>query len=506
MAPDFWLEHTFDRSGQVLEEHYELDLPASRKIDLRVSAGSEATEKENNGSREAQRESYRWVRNYEPPKEGMKNEDAAQGEATHSDIGLSTATWSELSARLAEQMMPGAKAIGATRSPAEVRKELLRRPEVAPAVNAKAQELTHEAKSDTEKLSAIYDFVSTKITTVDTPLAARGFHSRSADDVLNAEYGDGGEKYVLLAALATAVGLRADAVLVGFCDEAALATPTGFKHLVVRGATKEGEYWLDPAVEVAPFGMISPTPEKCGLLLRRDLGQSSSAETTWARLPTEPPFPSVQRVTVEAMLGETGELSARVKYVVRGENELLLRVAFYQTPKEKWKDVAGMLSLSDGFRGQVSKVQASDPEATKEPFIVEYELTQLNFVDWKKAPVRIPALLPQIGLPDPPAAGATVPIQLGTPLDVQTSMTLHVPAGTEIQTPVATAVTRDYASFSSKYAGSTDEVVATRQIKFIKREIPADRAFDYNAFLHAVQSDAAQRIVLIPNAKAEGTK
>ncbi len=25
LAPDFWLEHTFDRSGQVLEEHYELD-------------------------------------------------------------------------------------------------------------------------------------------------------------------------------------------------------------------------------------------------------------------------------------------------------------------------------------------------------------------------------------------------------------------------------------------------------------------------------------------------
>ncbi|HYW65567.1 MAG TPA: DUF3857 domain-containing protein, partial [Candidatus Dormibacteraeota bacterium] len=29
LAPDFWLEHTFDRSGQVLQEHYQLDLPAS---------------------------------------------------------------------------------------------------------------------------------------------------------------------------------------------------------------------------------------------------------------------------------------------------------------------------------------------------------------------------------------------------------------------------------------------------------------------------------------------
>jgi len=120
--------------------------------------------------------------------------------------------------------------------------------------------------------------------------------------------------------------------------------------------------------------------------------------------------------------------------------------------------------------------------------------------------VRIPALLPQIGLPDPPAAGATTPIQLGTPLDVQTSMTLHVPVGTEIQTPVATAVTRDYASFSSKYTGSQNEVVATRRITFVKREIPADRAQDYNAFLHAVQNDVAQRIVLMPNAKVENGK
>jgi hypothetical protein len=497
LAPDFWLEHTFDRSGQVLEEHYELDLPASRKIDLRVNPKAEATAKEKTGSGAGEREVYRWVRKYEPPKDGEANEEAAQADTNNSDVGLSTVTWNELSARLAEQMMPGAKAIGAASTEEETRKELMRRPEVAPAVKEKALELTREVKGDGERLSAIYGFVATKITTVDTPLGARGFRSRTADEVLNSGYGDGEEKYVLLAAMAAALGLRADAVLTGFCDQAALATPAGFNHLVVRGATKDGEYWLDPAVEVAPFGMISPTPAKCGLLLRRDLGRAGSAESGWVNLPTEPPFPSTQRVTVDAVLSESGQLSARVKYLVRGENELLLRVAFHQTPKEKWKDVAGLLSLSDGFRGTVTKVDASDPLATKEPFAVEYELSQLNFVDWKKTPVRIPALLPQIGLPDPPMAGATTPIRLGTPLDVQTSMTLHVPEGTQIQTPVATAVTREYASFTSKYAGSQNEVVATRHISFVKREIPADRAADYNAFLHAVQSDAAQRIVLL---------
>ncbi len=49
LAPDFWLEHTFDRSGQVLEEHYELDLPASRKIDLRVNPKTAVTASEESG-------------------------------------------------------------------------------------------------------------------------------------------------------------------------------------------------------------------------------------------------------------------------------------------------------------------------------------------------------------------------------------------------------------------------------------------------------------------------
>lgn len=502
LAPDFWLEHTFDRSGQVLEEHYELDLPATRKIDWRVNS-AEVAKKETSGSGVAEREIYRWTKTYMAPEEKLP---AEQPLPTGPDIGLSTLSWNRLAGRLTELMLPSSKPTAELSGAEGVRKELLRRPEVEPPVKEKALALTDETKTDVARLAAIYDFVATKISTVDTPLGARGFHSRSADDVLNSGYGDGEEKYVLIAAMAAVVGLRADAVLTGFCDDAALATPAGFRHVVVQGATKDGQYWMDPAVEVAPFGMISPTPEKCALLLRRDLALQGSKESAWVRLPTELPFAAVQRVTVDAAITESGQLNAKVKYVVRGENELLLRVAFHQTPQEKWKDVAGLLSLSDGFRGQVTKVDASDPTATKEPFTVEYDLTQLNFVDWKRTPVRIPALLPQIGLPDAPPAGATTPIQLGTPLDVQTTMTLHVPAGTEIQTPAATSVTRDYASFTSKYSGSQNTVVASRHVSFVKREIPGDRASDYNAFLHAVQNDAAQRIVLMPNAKTENGK
>ena len=149
--------------------------------------------------------------------------------------------------------------------------------------------------------------------------------------------------------------------------------------------------------------MISPTDAKCALFLRRDLLVTEALGQEWIKIPAEAPFPAYQKVNVDAVLTDEGQLTAKVKYTLRGENELLLRVAFHQTPKEKWRDIAGLLAISDGFRGQVTNVEAADPLVTEEPFTVEYELTQLKFVDWSKKPVRIPALLPQIGLPDAPA-------------------------------------------------------------------------------------------------------
>jgi hypothetical protein len=241
------------------------------------------------------------------------------------------------------------------------------------------------------------------------------------------------------------------------------------------------------------------------------------AVNPWGTVPDSFSFNAKQSVKVDAGLSKDGTLSAKVHYALRGDNELLLRVAFHQTPKDKWKDLANLLAISDGFRGQVSSVNVSDPYATREPFTVDYEITMPKFVDWSKKPVRIPALLPQVALPDPPAkpaAGSAIsPIALGTPLEVETSMTLKLPPGTAARYPTGTSVERDYATFSSQYARNETTITASRHIKFILREVPAARAFDYNSFLRAVQNDAAQDFTLertenIPaktNSAASGT-
>ena len=381
-------------------------------------------------------------------------------------------------------------------------RELARRShDIDPEVAAKAAELTKASPTLRATAQALYDFVSQKIASIDLPLGATGFIARPAKEILASGYATQEDKFELFAALAAAAKFGAEAGLTGYCDEKGPAWPTRFTHLLMRMSDTNGHlFWLDPSLEVAPFAMVSPIPQKCIFVLNRGFVVLNSNGHEWQPFNRELPFDARQNVSVDAALSTEGKLSVKARYSMRGDNELVLREAFHKTPKKRWKEVAQLLSFTDGFRGQVSSVSASDPYATKEPFTVEYELDQPKFVDWSKKPVRIPALLPQFGLPDPPAkpasGSATAPIDLGTPLEVETKMTLHLPPGTSASAPAGTSVDRDYATYSSQYSVNGSTLKATRHIKFIFREVPAARAADYNAFLRAVRNDETQDFTL----------
>jgi len=509
LAPDFWLDHSFDRTGVVSHEIFELDLPGSaaenastpsKNTNFYINPATPLKSTEKTGEGDSARTIYSWDRKVpadgSAPQESTEN---AEPDVLYSKFG----NWELLSVRLAEQLTPGAVALMNIRSYEVSMKELREKPNVSEAISAKAQELTVSASTQRQKLEAIYTFVSQKISTVDLPLGSTGFVAHSADKVLATGYANAEDKFALFAALAKSLGLNATAALTGYCDKNGVARPSVFNHLLISVNDGAANYWLDPSLEVAPFGMVSPVSEKCVFELNRSFYVMNSTGHEWQPFNRELPFKALQRVEVNASLSDDGKLSAKVSYAMRGDNELVLREALHHTAKEGWKEVAQLLSITDGFRGQVTSVNASDPYATKDPFTVEYELDQPKFVDWSKKPVRIPALLPALGLPDPPAkppsGSATAPIELGTPLEVETKMTLHLPPGTTASAPAGTSVERDYATYSSQYVVNGSTLTATRRIKFVLREVPAARAADYNAFLRAVRSDEVQDFTLEPS-------
>jgi hypothetical protein len=531
LAPDFWLDHSFDRTGVVSEEIFELDLPASRfeppvpnsypvtpsdpmGIGLPynqqfspiyegvrrfpkpgrvyVSPETPETSRDRVGNDVSARVIYKW--NLIPQGLQKPHSDLSSTGEEVPDVVVSTyGSWSDM-----------AIAMGGAHIVVRSTSELLKLSQLAGPFNGGS----NPARS-------VYELVSRRIRTIDLPFdICMGLPGGPVETLSNG-YGTPLAKAVLFEELTYMYRFKTRRLfaITANSPEDQLPMPSAFSRLLLEVDDGPQSTFLDPSMEVAPFGLIS-----ANLRGRKTLRLTPCAmdeSHCWVTIPKDPPFPSKQRVNVDATLGSDGTLTAKVHYSLRGDNELLLRVAFHKAPKEKWKDLAQLLSLSDGFRGKVTSVTASDPSATREPFTLDYEITMPKFVDWSKKPVRIPALLPQLGLPDPPAKPATgaavSPIELGTPLEVETHMTLHLPPGTSAQTPTGTSVQRDYATYASQYSAKGAAITASRHINFLLREVPAERAADYNAFLRAVQSDEAQDFILertdtpVPAAKpAEG--
>lgn len=486
LAPDFYMFHTFAMDAIVTQERFELDLPSSRAVQLRVNPGTAASYEGKAGEGTASRVVRRWEYRWSSAEAKAKS---AQDFSAEPDVALTTfSSWKQLSARLAEKF--------------EVTEN------IAPEVIAKSNDLTKSAQKSEEKIEAIYDFVSQKIVTVELPTDSNGFRPRPAAEILSSGYATPEDKMVLFSALVRTAKMPAIVALAGAPDSAEkmLPRPSMFTHALVWTGNGGPGFWLDPSMEVAPFRMIGSNlrGRPAFLLLPED--QDNASLSRWLTVPVDLPFAASQQVNVHASLAADGQLTAKVHYALRGDNELLLRVAFHQTAKEKWKDLGQLLSISDGFRGQVANVSASDPSNTRQPFSVDYEIVMPKFVDWSKKPVRIPALLPQLGLPDGSVntVGGTAvsAIDLGTPLDVDTRVTLQLPPSTTAHSPTGTSVERDYATFASKYtmegpnsAGNVT-LTASRHVHFLLREVPASRITDYRAFVHAVQNDEAQDFTL----------
>jgi hypothetical protein len=478
LAPDFWLDHSFDRTGIVSYEVFEIDVPPSPTANLQINPETPPNLTSSSSTSTEQRVHYQWTWS-----QARTTSSDSKSTPEKSDVTLTTfASWNQLADRLGASLMP---------SETDSR-----------ALKVKAISLIDSSTNAAARVSDLYDFVSQKIRTVDLPVGSTGFKVRSPADTMASGYGTAEDKFVLFACLGNnffgpvRLGFVSS---VGRVSPPDLPSPAGFDHLLTMSSSPSGNFWMDLNLEIAPFRMIAAKFHRKPAFV-----VGPAVENRWEMVLDSFPSRSQQTVTVHGAIDQAGSLAAKVSYAIRGDNELFLRLAFHQTPKEKWKEVAQLLAISDGFRGQITKVTASDPYQTKEPFSVEYEISQPKFVDWSKRPVRIPALLPLPGLPEAPSASKGTSagsdgkksIDLGTPLDIALDATVHLPDGATAQAPTGTSVERDYATFSSTYSAQGNTLHATRKLHFLLPEIPATRTADFNAFLHALQADQTQLFML----------
>jgi tetratricopeptide (TPR) repeat protein/transglutaminase-like putative cysteine protease len=478
LAPSqFWFEYQFEKNAIALEQRLELDVPAGRALKLKTRPAFEPLDSKGNG--ESGRHVYRWAASH------TVSEDAAtQRPDGETDVRVSTfASWEEIGAwyRSLEDDRAG----------------------VTPEIQKKADELTQGRATPLDKLEALYDYVATKFRYINLPFGAGEVEPRAAAAVLKNDYADSKDRHTLLAALAAAEGMKGDAVLIHSQRnlDMEVPSPAGVNHVLSRFQVGGKEIWLDTSTEVAPFRLL-PSP----LRNKRALAVPAEGSAALVETPADPPFPVRQLWHFEGTISDLGKLDARVHYVLGGDNELLLRLAFRRAEQTKWKEIGQAIAAADGLRGDVDQVTPSDPADTHHPFTLDYHVVQAGFLDWTKRRVDLSLPMPPLALPEAGAdsANSSAAIALGSPAEVRLETKLTAPARYSARAPAAVNVERDYGEYRSVYGVAGEVLSASRTLNIRQRELPADRAQDYALFFRrAVRNDEAQTFLL--EAAAAGT-
>jgi tetratricopeptide (TPR) repeat protein len=492
LAPnEFWYKHRFAQQIIVLDERLEINVPAARKINLH-STDSNFTKEARGG-----RVIYRWKRAQlsNAPAGESKDSGASAGEdSAEKDSGanrksagtveLSTfTTWDDVASWYAN-LEKG-------------------RLTATPELRAKTLSLTEPLATESEKIQVLYAYVSKNIRYVSFSFGLGRYQPHTAAEVFANQYGDCKDKHTLLAAMLELIGVHADAALIPSAHklDTQIPSPSQFDHLItaIPSTTDPAKIvWLDTTAEVAPYRYLIPSLRgKKALIVAFD-GAGRLAST-----PADPPFHSSQVVEINGHVSELGKLTAEIRYHLRGDNEFALRTAFRRTPQPQWNQIGQTMALLDGFHGEITKVESSDPADTERPFEMTLGFTQKRFLDWSSKNSRLTLPLPSLGLPDPPADSKS-PITIGAALDVSLLLKLALPPNESAHAPVSVNVTRDYAEYRSTYEVHGNELTVERAIRFKLRELPATRSSDYLAFARAVESDESQ-LVAIENS-ATGTR
>src|SRR4051812_27818733 len=480
----FWMSYDFEKNAIVLDEQLEINVPKGRKITLKVKPGTDASERD-----ETDRHVYLWKSSH---KEHDEDEDADKDKLTAREKKRKRDKELKDSEFPAVQLttFPSWDAVGQWYAG-------LQRDRVVPDadVKARALELTKDKKTELEKFQALYDYVARNFRYVSLSLGLSRYQPHAAGEVFANQYGDCKDKHTLLAAMLSAIGVKAEPALMNSSRkiDPAVPSPSQFDHVITAVPMNNELIWVDTTTEVAPFRLLSANLRDKKALLMPVSGAAKLVET-----PTTIPFPSSQLLSVDGKVNDFGKLNAKIHFSFRGDVELVMRYSIRHLPETQWKRFAQGMDNLIGLQGDVADLKVSDPNATGEPFTLDYTVAVPNFLNWssKHSQLELPTMNPQLPMVDDDPAADADPIQLGAPGDVKSTFRIEMPKAFRTTLPLPIVVKRDYAEYSAVYKNTDGVITGERTLHVSTPELPIARTRDFIAFKRTVDADQDQKLAL----------
>ncbi len=274
-----------------------------------------------------------------------------------------------------------------TRLPLGMRSLQKSRAQVTPEIQAKAQELTRDKKTEDEKVQALYNYVSEKFRYIGISLGVGRYQPHAASEVLANGFGDCKDKHTLLSALLQAVGVNSYPVLIhsSIKLDPDVPTPAIFDHVITAIPKGDKFVWLDTTPGTAPFGLVmEPLRGKLALIVMDgDKGLVDQRSERFA-VRSVPSFHYGCEAQRKACSMETRDSK------LAATTEIIIRMAFRNTPESKWQELVQVVSQSLGFAGTVSDVKVAPPDETSNPFWFSYKYHRPDYGDWPNHQIILP--------------------------------------------------------------------------------------------------------------------
>ena len=129
--------------------------------------------------------------------------------------------------------------------------------QLSPEIEAKALEITQNANSETDKVRALYNWVSRNIRYIGIYAGAGGYVPHEASSVLKNQYGDCKDHVALLEAMLKVIGVESTPALINASNAyrlQALASPSIFDHVITY--IPKMNLFLDSTAQYAPMGTL----------------------------------------------------------------------------------------------------------------------------------------------------------------------------------------------------------------------------------------------------------
>ena len=367
-----------------------------------------------------------------------------------------------------------------------------------PAIQARADQLTKDAKTPEDQVRAIYAYVS-KTRYVGIDFGVGHYQPHTAEEVMDHEYGDCKDKDTLLESLLRAKGFSTAPALIGvnIAPVADLPSPASFNHVIttVTLPAPTGQIWLDTTAEVAPYRvLVSPIRDEQALVI------PDSGAATLEKTPADPPFPYREDFSANAALDKDGLLKSHMEFTVRSDNELGMRMLLRVAPAQ-WDQAMQYLSGAMGFGGTVSNTSLKQSDLSG-PMHITWDYSRPSYADWEH--LRILPLFPvlEATIIDKDKAPEH-DVDQGAPRTLDATTHIQLPDGYRADLPDAVHVKRDYATFDKTYRLDKNELIVERNVVILKKKVPKADWKDYSAYMKATGLEEGENYIsLFPSMPA----